>query len=72
MKGTNHGGFLLRVNEPYATSAEAEDRIRRIRRDNPEMTSDNTLKAGNNIWYYEVVRYGNGWAVLSSYSTITN
>ena len=67
MKGTNHDGYLMRGNEPYATPEEAYDRIRRIQRDNPEMRG-NSLRAGKNVWYYEVVRYGKGWAVESSYT----
>lgn len=69
MIGTRFGGYLLKGDEPYRTSGEAEDRIRRIKRDNPEMKADNILVSGNNTWYYEIVPYGNGYAVLSSYTT---
>ena len=69
MRGTTFSGYLVRGDEPYKTSAEAEDRINRIRRDNPEMKADNSLVSGNNILYYEIVPYGNGYAVLSSYTT---
>ena len=70
MRGINHGGYYIKADEPYSTREEAEDRIRRIRRDNPEMKADNSLKAGNYTWYYEVVPYRNGWAVLGSYTPV--
>ena len=72
MRGTIFGGYLVRCDEPYKTRAEAENRISRIRRDNPEMKADNSLVSGNNTWYYEIVPYGNGYAVLSSYTTKGN
>ena len=69
MRGTTFSGYLLKGDEPYRTSGEAEERIRRIKRNNPKMKVDNSLVSGNNTWYYEIVPYGNGYAVLRSCTT---
>lgn len=68
MRGQNNGGYLMRGDSPYDSYGEAEERLRRIRRDNPEMRPDYSMVSKNNIWYYEIVPYGNGYAVLSSYT----